>query len=149
MELIPLGSGTFGDLLRKFRHNKDDPWIVQRHPVKEAQENLSETAAHVLSSMMSILLARQDSQRMAKYINAITYTDARVKSGATLYTKADKNGDVAGTLPANAENFSIQYGTPGLNDDDTYWHSMYFEVGPPMVLIIGYIVSDVLRPPSG
>ena len=80
-----------------------------------------------------------------KYIEAMTYIDVRMKSGAKIYSKADKSGDVAGTLPANAENFSIQYATPGLNDDDTYWYCMYFEVGPPMVLIYGYIrEADIL-----
>jgi hypothetical protein len=76
-----------------YRHDKNDPWIVQRHPAKEAQEQLSDRAAHVLSGMVSILLAKQDSQRMEKTISASTYTDVRIKDGAIIYKKADKTGD--------------------------------------------------------
>jgi hypothetical protein len=127
-----------------YRHDKNDAWIVQHHPAKQAAEGLRERAAHVLSSMTSMLLARQDSRRMAKYIHDSSYFDVKVKAGATIYSKADKNGDKAGTLPEGVEIIGVDYATQGLNDEEIYWSAFYFEKGPPMVMLSGYVLQDDL-----
>jgi hypothetical protein len=127
-----------------YRYQEKDPWIIQHHPAKQAAEGLSERAAHVLSSMTSILLTRQDSHRMAKYINSSSYFDLKLKAGATVYSKADKNGDQAGVLPEGVETIGVDYATPGLNDEEFYWSVFYFAKGPPMIMLSGFILQDDL-----
>jgi hypothetical protein len=127
-----------------YRYQKEDPWIIQHHPAKQAAEGLSERAAHVLSSMTSMLLTRQDSRRMAKYINNSSYFDLKVKAGTTIYLKADKNGDKAGVLPPGVEVIGADYATQGLNDEEIYWSAFYFAKGPPMIMLSGYVLQDDL-----
>ncbi len=127
-----------------YRHDKNDPWIVQHHPAKQAAEGLGDRAAHVLSSMVSILLARQDCRRMAKYIDDSTYSDLKVKEGTAIYSKADKSGDKEGVLPKGAETIGVDYATQGLNDKEIYWSVFYFDRGPPMVMMSGYVLEEDL-----
>lgn len=100
-----------------------------------------ERSAFVLASMTSILLARQNTKRAARYIEASNFSDVKVKAGAKFYEKADKSGPVAGVLPEGKDQASISYATQGLSDEDWYWRAMYENGGGAPAVVVGYVLE--------
>jgi hypothetical protein len=127
-----------------YRNEKGDDWLVQHHPAKQNASGISDRAAHVLSSMSSILLTRQDSRRMVKSIDATSYFDIKAKDGAVFYKKADKNGEKAGTLPEGENTINVEYATRGLNDESMYWNAFFIKPEKSMIMLFGYVLQDDL-----
>lgn len=129
---------------RVYRYKQGDDWLVQHHPAKQKSDGISERAAHVLASMTSILLTRQDSRRMVRSIDASSYFDIKAKAGTVFYSKADKNSEKAGTLPEGEDTICVDYATRGLNDEIMYWSGFFIKSGNPAITLFGYVLQDDL-----
>lgn len=127
-----------------YRHKKDDPWRVKRSPRLHAVAGFKERSALVLSTMISILLARQNTKNAARYVTAPHYLEVKVKNGAKLYERANKNGAVTGILAEGVKKVAIDYATQGLHDDDWYWSAFYAKPEGPLSVISGYILQEEL-----
>lgn len=127
-----------------YRHKKDDSWLTKTEPRKENPTGIKERAAYVLSSMTSILLTKQNNRRLAKYIDGDTNFTVKLKTkGAKLYEKADKGGTEAGSLPDGVDTVSVEYAVKGLNDDGFYWHALFYQKDP-FLMISGFVDQEDL-----
>ena len=104
-----------------YRHEPNDTWLVKYELDKQESEGSQDGAAYVLSSVVSMLLARQANRRMVRSNPHASYDIKVKKKGVVIYQKADKNGPVAGTVPDDLETVHLDYATHGLNDNDIYW----------------------------
>lgn len=127
-----------------YRHKKEDAWRVKHEPRFYEPDGFSDRSALVLSTMTSILLARQSTLRAAHYIQHTHDPDVKAKAGTKFYEKADQNGAVAGVLPEGKEQISISYATQGLNDEKWYWRAMYVIPGETASMIVGYVLETDL-----
>jgi hypothetical protein len=125
-----------------YRHDKADPWRIKREPKLLNSEDIKERSALVLSTMISILLARQATKMAARYVPAAGFSTVKAKPGTKFFAKADKTGDLAGELPDGQDAILIDYATEGLNDDDWYWRAMWMKDGNPQnSYIFGYVLQ--------
>lgn len=86
-----------------YRYEKSDPWRVKHDPRLTDDEGIKERSALVLSTIISILLARQATKRATRYIPTMRYSEAKAKSGTKMFKKADKNSEIIGTFPDGEE----------------------------------------------
>jgi hypothetical protein len=129
-----------------YRHKETDVWRVQHDPRHYEEDGFKERSGLVLSSMISILLTRQNHFGAARYMPEPSYEDVKVEAGMKIYEKADKNSAVAGTLPEGADTLSIGYATQGLNDDECYWTAFFVKTeGEKTIIVIGYALQDDLK----
>jgi hypothetical protein len=71
-----------------------------------------------------------------------SFVEARLRqSKITVYKKADRTGEVAGITKENLTTIYVDYATPGLKGDGTYWSVFHFEKGSPYFLI-GYVPEE-------
>lgn len=124
-----------------YRYQKADAWRVKHDPRLYGPDGFKERSAFVLANMTSILLARQNTKRAARYIEGSNFSDVKVKAGAKFYEKADKSGPVAGVLPEGKDQASISCATQGLNDEDWYWRAMYENGGGAPAVVVGYVLE--------
>ena len=64
-----------------YRYEKGDPWRVKHEQRLFAAEGIKERSAVVLSTMTSILLARQTTKRAARYISTVGFSECEGESG--------------------------------------------------------------------
>jgi hypothetical protein len=66
-----IDSTTFWNVWRltpqAYRHAAGDEWLVKHEPQKQESDGIQDRAAYVLSSVVSLLLARQSNRRMMRY----------------------------------------------------------------------------------
>lgn len=111
-----------------YRHDDKDEWISKHEPQKFEKEGIVERAAHTLEAMVTILLARQSNRKMMKWItDRLNYVADLRKEETTVYKKADRTSAIAGTTRLGLKTIHVEYSTPGLKQDGTYWYMMDFD----------------------
>jgi len=131
-----------------YRYSNTDQWFVKHDLDKLEIEDAEDRAAYVLSSVVSLFLARQTNRRMMKNRPFSTHDVKLKKNDVTVYTKADKNGPKAGIIPDDIELVMVSYATIGLNDDDIYWSITCFrrKAGDlPLFLLSGFVLQEDLE----
>jgi hypothetical protein len=126
-----------------YRFKDDADWLVKNEPAKQETEGINERAGYVLSSVISMLLARQTSRSMMKSLSGSRYELKLKSSGLNVYEKADKAGPVAGKVPDGVEIITVEYSTRGLNDEEIYWYVFYFRK-EPLLMLMGYMLESDL-----
>ncbi|UPT84393.1 hypothetical protein HAP41_0000028965 [Bradyrhizobium barranii subsp. apii] len=127
-----------------YRHKAEDKWRVKHDPRLYDEDGFQERSALVLSTMTSILLARQNAHRAARYVEGHGQINAKVNKDANIYDRADKSGAVTHVVP-NGKEVWTSYATEGMVDDDWYWWVMYSDKeGEKPVLVFGYVLEDDL-----
>jgi hypothetical protein len=130
-----------------YRHDTKDIWLVKHEPQKLDAQDAEERSAYVLSSVTSMLLARQANRRKMRS-NPFASSEIKVKKkGVIVYKKADKNGPIAGTIPDDIEVVNTDYATDGLNDNEVYWSIFCFrkkDEKQEFFILSGFVLQDDL-----
>jgi hypothetical protein len=129
-----------------YRHAEGDQWLAMHDLAKQESDGIQDRAAYVLSSVVSMLLARQANSRMMRSKPYASYDLKLKKKGVVVYQKADKSGAVAGTVPDDLEVVQADYATDGLSDGEIYWSVFCFRrnAGKGLFLLTGFILQDDL-----
>src|SRR5262249_24003276 len=130
-----------------YRHVEGDEWLIKHELQKRESDGIQDRAAYVLSSVVSLLLARQSNRRMMRSNPPNSYDLRLKKKGVIVYQKADKNGVVASAVPDDLEVVHVDYATVGLNDEETYWSVFCFRKPTdegPFFLLSGFVLQSDL-----
>jgi hypothetical protein len=124
-------------------------WLIKREMEKEAKAT-EEQASYVLENIIDITIRIRQRASLLRYHGPSFYYIRLKHEGVSVYKRADRNSPISKVTEAGLRKVNVDYATPGLDGDGTYWRvSHYGDAQTPQTdSFYGFIHEDDVDWPS-